>query len=127
MSSKTLPSMPVSTDRSSRRLGGAAQRPPAPAGGRVSSSTGLMGWRRPWRAEDLHSVASSDREQALHVRRTVERRRQHTRGRLFTDFVQEAFELEGLEADQCLRSIGLGDERVRYALGPEGEGAGGER
>src|SRR5438034_7702762 len=41
--------------------------------------------------------------------------------------MQEALEEEGLEADQCLRPVGLTDERVRHASGAERERAGRQR
>src|SRR5256885_11036104 len=55
------------------------------------------------RPKDLHPVARGDREQPRHVRGPLERWRQHALGRRLSDFTQEALEVEGLEADQCLR------------------------
>ena len=62
-----------------------------------------------------------------HVRRGLERRRQHPLACELADFVQEAFEQEGLEADQGSRPFRLGDEGVRHTFGAERERAFGKR
>src|SRR2546423_3838891 len=83
--------------------------------------------RRSGRAEDPHAVTCGDREQSLHVRGSLERRRQHTLCRRLADPVEEALEGEGLEADQRPRAVRLGDEGVRDPPGAEGERARRER
>ena len=77
--------------------------------------------------EDLDPVTRADGDQSSHVRRRLERRRQHPLARGLTDFVQEALEQEGLEADQGFRSVRLGDEGVRHTFGAERERACGKR
>src|SRR3954452_621562 len=81
----------------------------------------LLAGRRAWGPEDDHAVAFGDRDQPGHVRRRLEPRRQHPLGRRLADLVQETLELEGLEANQRLRSLGLTEEGVRHAFGAEGE------
>src|SRR5215218_7141017 len=99
-------------------------RPPGVGGRmRLRSATG----RRAGRAEDDHPVALGDREQPLQIRRSGKRWRQYALRRRLADLVQEALEVEGLEADQRLRPVGLAEEGVGHAFGAERERAGRER
>ncbi len=87
-----------------------------------------VAWRRARRTEDLDPVTRADRDESRHVRRGLERRRQHLLACELADFVQEALEQEGLEADQGFRAVRLGDESVGTPLGPNAnEPAGSDR
>src|SRR5439155_1022293 len=71
--------------------------------------------------------ALCDREQPLHVRVALERRRQHPLGCRLTDFSLESLELHRREADQRSCSACLGVEGVRHPLGAERERASRQR
>src|SRR4029079_2164163 len=75
--------------------------------------------RRTRRPENLESVLPGDRDQAPHVRMTLERRWQDAFGGGLTDLPQESFELHRREADQRSGPACLRVERVWNALRPE--------
>src|SRR3954451_3724011 len=97
-------------------------RPPVGKRARSAVACSVAGGRAGG-TEDLHPVAGCDREQQVHVGGAFERRRQDAFGGGLADCSLESLELHRREADQCLRSAGLGVERVRDSLRAEDERA----
>jgi hypothetical protein len=62
-----------------------------------------VAWRRARRTENFDPVTRADGNESSHVGRDLERRGQHPLACRLADFVQEALEKEGLEADQRSR------------------------